>query len=372
MPERCTRTMDKHPDMASAFACAGTYQCEEPYGSGHINDTYRVHYAHKDGPKRYIRQRMNQQVFRDIPTLMENIGQVIRHQRKKLGASDVEDLDRRVLTLIPTVDGMDYYQDKQGDFWRTYLFVDDAVGIDVVQSELQAFEAARTFGEFQSQLTDLPVQLHETIPNFHHTRSRFDAFMLAVEADEFNRAASVKAEIHFAESRESQVDILLRRIASGEIPERVTHNDTKLNNVLMDRVTGKGLCVIDLDTVMPGSVLYDFGDLVRTTTTTAAEDEVDLSGVEMNIEYFTALVQGYLEAASSFLMPAEKELLAFSGNLITFEVGLRFLTDYLQGDTYFKTHRDGQNRDRCRTQFKMVESMENRMDEMRGIVERCG
>jgi len=361
--------MEQFNEIAAAFQCPGKYLGEEPYGSGHINDTFKVFYDVDGREVHYIHQRVNHNIFKDVPGLMENIGQVTRHQRAKFEAAGAGDLDRRVLTLVPAVDGQDYYQDAEGGYWRTYVFVEDALGVDVVENTRQAFEAAKAFGEFQCQLADLPVRLHETIPNFHHTRSRYDTLMQAIEADSFNRAASVKAEIDFAMAREGLVDTVIDLLASGELPERVTHNDTKLNNVLIDCATGKGMCVIDLDTVMPGSVLYDFGDMVRSTTTNAAEDEGDASKVWMDIEYFEALVNGYLETASGFLTPKEKELLPMSGKLITFEIGLRFLTDYLEGDTYFKTHREGQNIDRCRKQFKMVQSMEDQMDAMQKIVE---
>ncbi len=272
------------------------------------------------------------------------------------------------LTLVPTVDGKDYFVDSKGDYWRTYVFVEGALGVDVVENTNQAYEVARAFGEFQCLLADLPGRLVETIPEFHHTRSRFDALRQAIDEDVLGRAADVQAEIDFAMAREEMVDVVVDLMAAGEIAERVTHNDTKLNNVLIDTVTGKAACVIDLDTVMPGSVLYDFGDMVRTTTNLAAEDEQDLSKVEMDIDYFEALVKGYLETASGFLTAKERELLPFSGRLISFEIGLRFLTDYLQGDVYFKTHREGQNVDRCRKQFKMVESIERQMDAMQKIV----
>ncbi len=362
--------MEAFNEIAAAFQCRGTYLGEEPYGSGHINDTYKV-FCELDGKTvHYLRQRVNHNIFQDVPGLMENIGHVTRHQRKRFEAAGADDLDRRVLTLIPTVDGDDFYRDSQGAFWRTYEFIEGALGIDVVENTQQAFEAARAFGEFQCHLADLPVRLHETIPNFHHTRSRFNTLVQAVEDDAFNRAAGVNAEVEFAMARESLVDTVVDLMASGEIPERMTHNDTKLNNVLIDTATGKGKCVIDLDTVMPGSVLYDFGDMVRSTTTTAAEDEPDLSKVWMDIDYFEALVNGYLETAAGFLVPKEKTLLPLSGKLITFETGLRFLTDYLQGDTYFKTRREGQNIDRCRKQFKMVQSMEEQMNVMSNMVER--
>ena len=363
--------MEQFNEIAAAFPCPGTYLGEAPYGSGHINDTYRVVYEQDGQEVHYIHQRINKNIFKNVPGLMENIGRVTRHQRKKFEEAGADEIDRRVLTLVPTVDGKDYFVDAHGDFWRTYVFVEDAVGIDVIENTDQAYESAKAFGEFQCQLADMPGRLNDTIPNFHHTRSRYNTLMQAIAEDTHGRAANVQAEIAFAKAREEIVDVVIDLMASGEIPERVTHNDTKLNNVLIDTTTGKGMCVIDLDTVMPGSVLYDFGDMIRTTTNQAAEDEPDLSKIEMNIDYFEALVNGYLETASGFLTPKERELLPFSGQLITFEIGLRFLTDYLQGDVYFKTHRDGQNIDRCRKQFKMVESMEEQMDAMQKIMEAC-
>ncbi len=362
--------MDQFKDVASAFQCPGTCLGEAPYGSGHINDTYRAVYEQDGREVHYIHQRVNKNIFKNVPGLMDNIGRVTRHQRKKFEEAGADDLDRRVLTLVSTVDGKDYFVDARGDFWRTYVFIEDAVGIDVIENTGQAYESARAFGEFQCQLADLPGRLHETIPDFHHTRSRFNVLRAAIDADIHGRADAVKAEIEFAMAREEMVDVVIDLMASGGIPERVTHNDTKLNNVLIDNATGKGMCVIDLDTVMPGSVLYDFGDMIRTTTTRAPEDETDLSAVEMDIEYFEALVKGYLETASGFLTAKEIELLPFSGQLITFEIGLRFLTDYLQGDVYFKTHREGQNIDRCRKQFKMVESMERQADAMQRVMEK--
>ena len=361
--------MNQFNDVAAAFRCPGTYLGELPYGSGHINDTFRAVYEEDGDEVHYIHQRINKNIFKKTPELMENIGRVTRHQRRKFEEVGADDIDRRVLTLVPTVDGDDFFVDAAGDFWRTYVFVEGAVGIDVVENTTQAFEAAKAFGEFQCQLADLPGRLHETIPDFHHTRSRFDTLQAAIATDTHGRVETVQTEIEFARRREEMVDVVIDLMASGEIPERVTHNDTKLNNVLIDHVTGKGMCVIDLDTVMPGSVLYDFGDMVRSTTTTTAEDEPDTSKIWMDIDYFEALVKGYLETASGFLTLREIELLPFSGRLITFEIGLRFLTDYLQGDVYFKTHREGQNIDRCRKQFKMVESMEEQMEAMQRIVD---
>lgn len=361
--------MDQFNEIAAAFTCSGQFVSAEPYGSGHINDTFLALYEENGQQVKYIYQRINNSIFKDVPALMENIGQVTRHQHKKFVEAGEEDLDRRVLTLIPTTDEKDYFVDADGKFWRVYVFIENHLSVDVVETPDQAFEAAKAFGEFQGQLADMEGRLHDTIPNFHHTRSRFDTLIQAIEADEFDRAANVKEEIEFVLANEPMVDVVLDLLASGEMPERVTHNDTKLNNVLLDADTGKGMCVIDLDTVMPGSVLYDFGDMVRTSTCKAAEDEKDLSKLEMDIDFFEALINGYLETASSFLTPKEKELLPFSGKLITFEIGLRFLTDYLQGDVYFKTHREGQNRDRCRTQFKLVQSMTRQMDAMKKTIE---
>ncbi len=242
-----------------------------------------------------------------------------------------------------------------------------------VQSPQQAFEAGKAFGFFQSLLVDLPgPRLAETIPHFHHTRKRFQALQKAVEKDHFNRAKSAKAEIDFALKCEAMVDVLLKGLASGKIPERITHNDTKFNNVMLDTVTGEAMCVVDLDTVMPGCVLYDFGDMVRTTTSPTLEDELDLSKVRMHMPMFKKLAEGYLSTAGQFLTKAERSYIAFAGKLITLTIGLRFLTDHLAGDTYFRIHRPGHNLDRCRTQFKLVESIEQQEDAMQTYVDKLG
>jgi Ser/Thr protein kinase RdoA (MazF antagonist) len=238
--------------------------------------------------------------------------------------------------------------------------------VDVVESPAQAFAAAQAFGQFQKLLTDLPApRLHDTIPDFHHTPKRFAALEKFVAADTGNRAALAKPEIEFALRHQAICGVLL----DAQLPERVTHNDTKINNVLLDDATGEGVCVIDLDTVMPGLALYDFGDMVRTTTSPVKEDERDLTKVTMQFPMFEALVRGYLASASAFLTPAEKQQLAFAGKLITFEIGIRFLTDFLAGDPYFKIHREEHNLDRCRTQFKLVESIEQQEAQMNKSVE---
>lgn len=350
------------PDLravASRFQIYGDFGSASSYGTGHINDTYAVVFHQSGSPMRYILQRINHRVFRNPSAVMENISRVTAHLFQKLEESQIDQISRRTLTLVPTRDGRNWDIDGEGNHWRCYLFIERATAFDQVETVTQAFQAARAFGAFQGLLADLPPpRLRETIPNFHHTRSRFDALVQAIAADSAQRADAVREDIEFCLRRERLVDVLINLQAQGILPERVTHNDTKLDNVLMDDTTGEGICVIDLDTVMPGLVLYDFGDLCRTGTRPTAEDECDLSRVHMRHDMFEALVRGYLATAGAFLNEAEVDLLGFSAKLITFEVGLRFLTDYLEGDKYFKTHRPEHNLDRARVQFKMVDSFE--------------
>jgi hypothetical protein len=351
-------------DVARHFQIYGEFRSAEPYGSGHINDTYCAIFDQAGTVARYILQRINHNIFKKPVSLMENIQRVTTHLAGKM--SGEPDFSRRVLTLIPVRNGLIYHHDEQGNYWRAYLFIEKAKTYDAVESAGQAFEAARAYGRFQKLLADLPApRLHDTIPDFHHTPKRFAALVKAIENDAANRAGLAKAEIDFALQRAAIVDVLI----NAKLPERVTHNDTKFNNVMLDDVTGEGVCVVDLDTLMPGLTLYDFGDMVRTTTSPAKEDELDLTRVAMQLPMFEALLKGYLTFAVDFLTPAEKRLLAFSGKLITFEIGLRFLTDFLGGDTYFKVHRNGHNLDRCRTQFKLVESIEQQEAQMNKLVE---
>lgn len=350
--------------VAANFCIHGEYLEAAPYGSGHINDTYCVAFDQGGTRVRYIFQRINHNIFKNPVALMENIQRVTSHISQKCGGQP--DMNRRVLTLIPARDGMPYCRDTEGNHWRAYIFIEKARTFDAVESPKQAFEAAKAFGQFQKLLADLPSpRLHDTIPDFHHTPKRFAALEKAIVADSANRAKLCKAEIEFALAHQPICSALL----DANLPERVTHNDTKFNNVMLDDATGEGICVIDLDTVMPGLALYDFGDMVRTTTSPAKEDEKDLSKVKMQFPMFEALARGYLSTAAEFLTPAEKRFLAFSGKLITFEIGLRFLTDYLSGDVYFKVHREGHNLDRCRTQFKLVESIEQQEEAMNKLVE---
>ncbi len=354
-----------HPaEAARQFEIAGDLAAIAPYGSGHINDTFCAVFEGGGARSRYILQRINTGIFRNPEALMENIARVTAHLAARL--TDDPDRARRVLTLISTREGQRSYVDAEGGCWRAYRFIEGARTYDAVESAAQAFQAGRAFGRFQQLLADLPApRLHDTIPDFHHTPKRFAAFERAVAADAAGRAITARTEIDFAFLHQSMAGVLL----DAGLPERVTHNDTKFNNVMLDEASGKGLCVIDLDTVMPGLALYDFGDMVRTTTSPAMEDERDLDKVHLEFPMFEALVRGYLSAAGSFLTKAEKDLLAFAGKLITFEIGIRFLTDYLAGDTYFKVHREGHNLDRCRTQFKLVESIEQQEEKMNRLID---
>lgn len=358
--------------VCRAFDIAGSYNSGAPYGTGHINDTYAITVARAGQPVRYILQRINHEVFKRPPLVMANIERVTRHIRAKLSPAGSDDIDRRALTLIPTHEGRSFHIDSDGNYWRMYIFIEAAQTYDEMETTDQAFEAAKAFGVFMKQLTDLPGgSLNETIPGFHDTRARFDALQAAIQADVCNRARDVADEIAFAVDRETMVDTLLDLQRTGKLPLVSTHNDTKLNNVMLDDATGEGICVIDLDTVMPGLSLYDFGDMVRTAMRPCPEDETDRAKVTGRIDMFEAITRGYLAAAGDVLNRAELDHLAFSARLITFEIGIRFLTDYLQGDIYFKTHRAGHNIDRTGVQFKMVESMEQQADAMERIVARA-
>lgn len=357
--------------VSRQFQIYGEIQHAETFKIGHINETYSATYDQGGMRVRYIHQKINKTVFKEPPAVMKNLMRVTAHIRTKLEEQGAADITRRSLVVIPTRDGQAYYHNGDGEYWRTFVFIEGTQTFESVQTPVQAFEAGRAFGEFQYHLVDLTGQrLLETIPDFHNTRKRFEALKEAVERDRYSRAKEARREIDFALRNEAMVDVILDSMAKGRIPERITHNDTKFNNVMLDVKTGKAMCVVDLDTVMPGCALYDFGDMVRTTTSPTLEDEEDLSKVRMQMPMFKKLAQGYLSTAGQFLTKTEKSLIAFSGKLITFEIGLRFLTDYLSGDKYFRIHRPAHNLDRCRTQFKLVESIERQEAAMQKFVDQ--
>ena len=355
---------DRVGAAARQFEIDGEFVGAQPFGSGHINDTYRVAFQRDGKPFSHILQKINRNIFKNPDALMENIQRVTAHLGSQV--MDEPDRNRRALRLIPTRSGKAWLAEEDGDYWRAYYYISGARTYDAVENTDQAFQAARAFGRFQELLAVLPApRLHDTIPDFHNTPKRFVALLAAVSADTAGRAMLAKPEIEFALQREPIASVLL----NANLPERVTHNDTKFNNVMLDDITGEGICVVDLDTVMPGLAPYDFGDIVRTTTSPAEEDERDLSKVTMQFPMFEALVRGYLSSAGGFLTKDERKLLAFSSKLITFEIGIRFLTDHLCGDTYFKIHREGHNLDRCRAQFKLLESIEQQEERMERLVD---
>jgi len=356
-------------EISKQFQIYGEILHAETFKIGHINETYSATYDQGGMRVRYIHQKINRTVFKNPPAVMENVMRVTTHIRRGLETDSARDITRKSLIVIPTRTGKSFYRSTDGEYWRTFVFIEGVETFESVQSPEQAFEAGRAFGEFQRLLVDLPGgRLNETIPDFHHTRKRFTALQHAIQKDHFNRAKEAKSEIDFALKHEDLVDVILDAMAKRKIPERITHNDTKFNNVMLDTLTGEARCVVDLDTVMPGCALYDFGDMVRTTTSPTLEDERDLSKVKMQMPMFKKLAEGYLSTAGKFLTKAERNYIAFSGKLITFEIGLRFLTDFLSGDTYFRIHRPGHNLDRCQTQFKLVESIERQEEAMQKYV----
>ena len=355
--------------VANHFQTEGTIRQVETFGSGHINDTFSVNCEHDSGTRRYVLQRINHEIFKNPPKLMENVIRVTEHIRKKVEAENSTDI-RRQLKVIKTQGGLGCYKDLDGQYWRMYNMIEKAMTYDTIENPDLAFEAARMFGWFQRMLTDLPGEpLHDTIPDFHNTPKRFRDFQSVLDEDSCNRAKDVKAEIDFVLENAWICDVLLDLVKGGQIPIRITHNDTKINNVMLDEKSGRGVCVIDLDTVMPGLSLYDMGDMIRTATCPAAEDEKDLSKIQMDINLFEQLARGFSHETHFFLTDAEKKHLAFSGMLITFEQLIRFLGDYLAGDVYYKIHREGHNLDRARTQMKLVQSIIEQEKEMNSMVD---
>ena len=356
-------------NIGGQFAVQGSFISGEEIQSGHINSTYRVSYQQPDGSiRRYILQAINRHVFKDPYAVMRNVESVTRHINARV-LRQKKDLGGQTLNLFPARKGGSWVEDELGEVWRCYNHIEGCVTHEIIENSRQAYQAAHAFGAFQHLVSDLDTHsIVETIPDFHDTRKRFFRLLDVAAADPNQRLNSVRAEFDFIIKREPLTGILLGLAAAGEIPTRITHTDTKINNVMIDATTDEAVCVIDLDTVMPGLALYDFGDLVRSATSPAAEDERDLSKVQMQMPMFEALVEGYLGAAGGFLNKTEIAHLTLSGKLLALEVGIRFLTDHLEGDVYFKARRPDHNLDRCRTQLKLVESIEAQEAKMNKFV----
>lgn len=356
--------------VGAAFAIEGSYREGQRHGSGHIHRTFLVRYAAPGGPVRFLHQRLNTQVFRDPEALMNNLVRVTRHLREKLREREVPDPERRFLQLVPARDGSSCHVDAEGGVWRTFAFQEGTRGFDAVESPAQAFEAARAFGSFAEMLADLPPPpLHDTIPHFHDLGRRVEAFEAVVRSDARGRAAGAGAEV---EALRRRLDELRRDLAALDVatlPRRVVHHDCKLNNLLFDRVSGEALCVIDLDTVMQGTLLSDFGELVRTGSCRAAEDERDLARVRFDLELFEGLARGYLAGAARLLTEHERRALPVAGRLFSLMNAARFLTDHLAGDVYFRIRRDGHNLDRARAQLRLAEQMLEHAEHVQDIVE---
>lgn len=361
-------TQDDFRHICSKFALYGDFLVAVPFGGGHVNDTFQLTFDQGGVRLHYVLQRINRNVFRKPEQVMENMDRVTRHLLARIHAEKVE-TRKRTIRLLRTFANQPFVTDEHGDVWRAYIFVENARAYDVLETPEQAFKVAQAFGEFQCNLVDLPgSRLHETIPDFHNTPKRLETLRQVIRRDPVGRERRVRREIDFIMKRADETKRLLQLHAEGSIPERITHNDTKVNNILIDDLTGDGICVIDLDTVMPGLSLYDFGDMVRAGTSPAEEDEVNLSKVGMRFDMYEALYRGFLSSAGSFLTEAERENLPFSGKLITFEIAIRFLTDYLEGDVYFKVKRPEHNLERCRNQLRMVESIEEQSKRMKDLL----
>ena len=352
--------------VAGSFDIPGRLLSIEAYGSGHINGTYRSAFEASGGHARFIHQRINRNVFPKPEEVMDNIARVLEHLRAKLRARG--EPDDRALTLVPARDGRTWVRDGQGEYWRTYRFIEGSRGLDLIEDDGQARRIAAAAAAFIADLADLDgPPLHQTIPAFHDARRRYRMFRAALETDAAGRAGSVRAEIDWFLANEDRACVLSDALADGRLPARICHNDTKANNILLDESSGEALCVIDLDTVMGGSALYDFGDLVRTATGSAAEDESEAARMRFLPGRFRALARGFCGGMSrgGGLTPAELSLMPEAGRAMAAVIGIRFLTDYLSGDVYYKCARPGHNRDRCRTQIALASSM----DESRSAIE---
>lgn len=339
-----------------------------PFGGGHINDTYLVKTEENGKEERYILQRINHEIFKDVDKLMDNYCNICNYL-KKIVTNRGGDIYRETITVIPAKDGNNFVKDSKGNYWRAILYIYNSVTNEVIESKDDFYKTGKAFGKFQNMLVDYKAEtLYESIPNFHNTKERYKTFLKALERDEAGRKSEVQEEINFILERKADTGILVDMLEAGELPLRVTHNDTKISNILLDKDTKEGICIIDLDTVMPGLSLYDFGDAIRSGATYAAEDEKDLEKVALEVELFEAFTKGFIEGAEGVLTEKEIEMLPMGAKVIILEQGIRFLTDYLDGDVYYKTSYDKQNLYRTRTQLKLVKDMENKWNELNEIV----
>jgi hypothetical protein len=355
-------------DVIKQFAIYGECEGAQPFGRGHINNTYQSIWNQAGVRLHYTHQRINDKVFVKPDEVMENIQRVTRHIAEKLKTEGITDRSRRVLTVIPGTDGKPWVRDAKGGWWRTYLFIANTHTLELTNSPADADFLGRSIAHFQRQLADLGgARLYETIPNFHNMEKRYERFYTALSSDSMGRAKTVEPEIDFMRENERRGALLVQAMRDGSLPERICHNDTKMNNILIDDDSSQALCVIDLDTVMPGTILFDVGDLIRTVAVRAAEDERDISRVTFDVVFFEALLDGYVSEAGKFLTRAELDLLCESGRNITQIMGLRFLTDYLEGDRYYHIERPDHNLDRCRTQIALIKSMDNNWEKARKI-----
>jgi Ser/Thr protein kinase RdoA (MazF antagonist) len=352
-------------EIGALFQIDGNYLSCERYHGGHINDTYFATYDCGGRKCRFVHQRINAVVFRDPQALTQNIAAVTHHVRQKMSALGEPDLARRVLRLVPTRDGRELLRTAHGDYWRTYPFIENTVCYGSARGVDDAFSAARAFGEFARLLADFPVDsLHVTLPRFHDTPWRFSALTDAIERDPHNRAKIARTEIDAALHLQPLSTALIELAKIAALPLRATHNDTKITNVLFDAHSGEAICILDLDTLMPGLTLYDAGELIRTAATRAAEDEPDVSKVEIDPDLFEAVANGFIAGAGELLMPAEREAFVTAGKVLAYENGIRFLADYLSGDVYFRVQRERHNLDRARAQFAIAQSLERQEDEL--------
>ena len=358
--------------IGAAFQIPGSFSGAGVLKSGHIHDTFVATYREDEGHRRYVHQRLNDRVFADLPALMDNLVRITGHQWEQLQSLGFYDAERRCLRLVSTREGLPFHVDEEGATWRTFRFLEGARSRDTIEDPAQAYQVARAFGSFASALRDLPEPpLAITIPGFHDLGGRFAAFEEAVAADSHQRAASLSQEIDRAEASFRNLERLLTGRGYAELPRRMVHNDCKINNVMLDDATGEGLCVIDLDTVMEGTILCDFGELVRTGISRSPEDEVDLASISLELDLFRAASRGYLAGAAPLLTEREVEILPLAGQVMALENAIRFLTDHLSGDVYFRVHREGHNLDRFRAQLRLVELMRERHAEMRAIVKEA-